>query len=256
MSNEWQAFCNDAGIRRQHTIRAEPYQNGVAEHANRTIMKHTLALLNEAKLPGSFWWDAVVAYTHVRNCSPSTSLPSNKMPYELWHQSKPDVFHFRVFGCTAFVLVKKDKCIQLQPYTQKCIFIEYPTDYKGWLFWNPAIKHEVISNSAEFDERFFPGNSMNPLKWSLPPLGPSSDPVDQGEDGDSYDILSPPSGLDDDDDDPPAPLPLSTQEQDRPHTPPAPPLSPKQDSPRTPPPLIPGKRTVTHGIKYDCSPSE
>ena len=97
---------------------------------------------------------------------------------------------------------------------------------------------------------------MNPLKWPLPPLGPSSDPVDQGEDGDSYDLLSPPSGPGDDDDEPPAPPPPSAQEQNRPHTPPAPSLPPKQDSPHTPPPLIPGKRTVTHGIKYDRSPSE
>ena len=83
MSNEWQAFCNDAGIRRQHTIRAEPHQNGVAEQANHTIIEHAIALLNEANLPGSFWWDTVAAYTHVRNRSPSASLPSNKMPYEL-----------------------------------------------------------------------------------------------------------------------------------------------------------------------------
>ena len=169
MSNEWQAFCNDAGIRRQHTIRAEPHQNGVAERANRTIMEHALALLNEAKLPGSFWWDAVAAYTHVRNRSPSASLPSTKTPYELWHQSKPDVSHFRVFGCTAFVLVKKDKCTQLQSYTQKCIFIGYPPDFKAWRFWNPVTQKEVISNTAEFDERYFPG-----LKKPIPSLSVKS----------------------------------------------------------------------------------
>ena len=97
---------------------------------------------------------------------------------------------------------------------------------------------------------------MNLLKWSLSSLGPSSDSVDQGEDGDSYDLLSPPSDSGDDDDDPLAPSSPSTQEQERPHTLSAPPLSLKQDSSRTPPPLIPGKRTVTHGIKYDRSPSE
>ena len=114
-------------------------------------MEYALALLNEAKLPGSFWWDAVAAYTHVRNRSPSASLPSNKMPYELWHQSKSDVSHFRIFGCTAFVLVKKDKHTQLQSHTQTCIFIGYPADYKGWLFWNPATKH-VLSAVNEFFE--------------------------------------------------------------------------------------------------------
>ena len=88
------------GIARQHTVRAEPHQNGIAKRANRTIMEHTLALLNESKLSGSFWWDAVSAYVHVRNRSPTAALASGT-PYEHWYGSKPDVSHFRVFGCTA-----------------------------------------------------------------------------------------------------------------------------------------------------------
>ena len=166
MSLEWEAFCAEHGIHRQHTVRAEPHQNGVAERANRTIMEHTIALLNEAKLPGSFWWDALSAYAHVRNCSPTAALSSGT-PYEHWHGSKPDVSHFRVFGCTAYVHIKKDKRAQLQPHTEKCVFIGYPSNYKAWLFWNPATKKTVISNSAEFDERYFPGNSTNPINWPV-----------------------------------------------------------------------------------------
>ena len=93
MSREWEAFCVEQGIQRQHTVRAEPHQNGIAERANRSIMEHTLALLNESKLPGSFWWDAVSAYVHVRNRSPTAALASGT-PYEHWYGSKPDVSHF------------------------------------------------------------------------------------------------------------------------------------------------------------------
>ena len=133
MSNEWEAFCASHGIQRQHTVRAEPHQNGVAERANRTIMEHIIAMLNESKLPGSFWWDALSTYVHVRNRSPSAAVPKST-PFEMWHNSKPDVSHFRVFGCTAFVHVKKDKHSQLGSHTQKCVFIGYPSNYKGWLF--------------------------------------------------------------------------------------------------------------------------
>lgn len=90
MSSEWEAFCASNGIHRQHTVHAEPHQNGVAERANHTIMEHIIAMLNEAKLPGSFWWDALAAYVHVHNRSPTSALPSGT-PYEYWHQSKPDV---------------------------------------------------------------------------------------------------------------------------------------------------------------------
>ena len=40
---------------------------------------------------------------------------------------------------------------------EKCIFIGYPTGYKGWKFYNPHTKRIIISERAEFDERVFPG---------------------------------------------------------------------------------------------------
>jgi len=37
MSTEFEAFCIDQGIQRQHSVRNRPQQNGVAERANRTM---------------------------------------------------------------------------------------------------------------------------------------------------------------------------------------------------------------------------
>ncbi|THH05660.1 hypothetical protein EW145_g4631 [Phellinidium pouzarii] len=159
MPREWDQFCNSEGIHRQHTIRAEPHQNGVAERANWTLVEGITTMLNEAHLPATFWWDAVAAFVHVHNRSP-TSAVQGKTPFELWHKSKPDVSHFRVFGCTSYVHVKKDLRRQLESHTQKCVFLGYPAHFKGWTFWNPITCKEVISDSAQFDERVFPGNSM------------------------------------------------------------------------------------------------
>ena len=163
MSKEWDQFCAAAGIHRQHTIRDEPHQNGVAERANRTLAEGITTMLNEAHLPASFWWDAAAAFVHAHNRSP-TSAVSGKTPYELWFNSKPDVSHLRVFGCTSYVLVKKDQHKQLQSHTQKCVFLGYPSNYKGWVFWNPVTRKKVISDSAQFDERVFPGTSKTPVE--------------------------------------------------------------------------------------------
>ena len=54
MSSEMEQFCSKAGIHCQHTVRAEPHQNGVAEHANRTISEGITTMLNKACLPSSF----------------------------------------------------------------------------------------------------------------------------------------------------------------------------------------------------------
>ena len=37
---------------------------------------------------------------------------------------------------------------------EKCIFIGYPEGYKGWKFYNPVTKKVIISERADFDERY------------------------------------------------------------------------------------------------------
>ena len=108
MSNEFNAYLAAAGITRQHTVRNEPHQNGVAERANRTIAEGITAMLNEARLPASFWEYAINVFVHVHNRSPTAAL-SNATPFTKWHGYKPDVSHFRVFGCVAYVHVQKDQ---------------------------------------------------------------------------------------------------------------------------------------------------
>ena len=38
---------------------------------------------------------------------------------------------------------------------EKCVFIGYPQGYKGWKFYNPLTKQVLISERADFNERFF-----------------------------------------------------------------------------------------------------
>ena len=51
---------------------------------------------------------------------------------------------------------------------EKCVFIGYPDGYKGWMFYNPTTKRTVISERAEFDERYFPGLKQTP--WTPEPF--------------------------------------------------------------------------------------
>ena len=162
MSTEFINFMLENGITRQYTVRARPQQNGVAERANRTIEEHVVAMLEESRLPPSFLGQAVAAYVHIWNRCSTTSLDS-KTPYELWHGKKPDVSHLQVWGCTAYVHIQKDKRTGIRSHMEKCVFIGYPEGYKGWMFYNPTTKRTVISERAEFDERYFPGLKRTPL---------------------------------------------------------------------------------------------
>jgi len=84
-----------------------------------------------------------------------------------WNGTKPDVSHLRVWGCTAYVHIQKDKRAGLGSHMDTCVFIDYPQGYKGWKFYNPTTKMVVISERADFDERYFP-MSKRPTLASFP----------------------------------------------------------------------------------------
>ncbi len=67
---------------------------------------------------------------------------------------------------------------------EKCIFVGYPSGYKGWQFYNPVTKKFIISERAIFDERSFPGLSRtSPV--DLTPVGAQMnvpDALDSGGD--------------------------------------------------------------------------
>jgi transposase InsO family protein len=52
---KWDAFFAQYGIRREHTVKASPQQNGVAERLNHTLEGLLVAMLNGARLPARFW---------------------------------------------------------------------------------------------------------------------------------------------------------------------------------------------------------
>ena len=159
MSGEFNNFCNESGILHTHTTCNRPQQNSDAACANRTMLEDVTTMLAHARLPASFWGRCLATQVKVWNCLPTASLPG-KTPFEAWWGRKPDLSRFRVFGCMAYVFVQKDKRKKLESHMQKCIFVGYPPDYHGWIFYNPVTKRFVISECAEFDERVFPGLSM------------------------------------------------------------------------------------------------
>ena len=67
---------------------------------------------------------------------------------------KPMVDHLRVWGCIAYVHIQRDKREHLGLHMEKCIFIGYPDGIKGWKFYNPETRKVIISERADFDERY------------------------------------------------------------------------------------------------------
>ena len=154
MSNEFIAFLDSCGIEKQYTVHNRPQQNGVAEHANRTLAERITAMLDESGLSKRYWVECLAALIHVLNRCPTSSLLEDITPFEIWYKKKPDADHLRVWECVAYVHVQRDKCSSLGSCMEKCIFIGYPEGYKGWKFYNPQTKKVIISERADFDEHY------------------------------------------------------------------------------------------------------
>jgi len=65
---------------------------------------------------------------------------------------KPDVSHLGVFGCIAYVHVPDEKRSKLDPKAEKCIFIRYSLEQKGYRCFNPSTRKLQVSRDVVFDE--------------------------------------------------------------------------------------------------------
>src|SRR5712691_5453552 len=65
MSNEWEQYMLEHGIERQHTARATPQQNGVAERTNRILDEGVASLLSDAHFAARLWGEAVSCLLYI-----------------------------------------------------------------------------------------------------------------------------------------------------------------------------------------------
>lgn len=154
ISNEFKQFCAERGIRREETIPMSPQQNGVSERMNRTIMESARSMLHHANLPSQFWAEAVNTAVYIRNRCPTVAL-EDSTPFEYWFGRKPDVKHFRVFGCNAHVHVDDVKRRKLDKKSIKCIFVGYLDTSKGYKFYDPERERMIKSRDVKFLEQDF-----------------------------------------------------------------------------------------------------
>lgn len=144
-------YCKSNRIRHEKVPPKTPQMNGVAERMNRTIVEKVRSMLSQAKLPKSFWGEAVRTAVDLINLSPSRPL-NGEIPDEVWYGMKAFYGHLRVFGCRAFVHVPKDERAKLDAKTKECIYLGSPRDELGFRLWDPATKKLVRSRDVVFYE--------------------------------------------------------------------------------------------------------
>ncbi|CAI7854601.1 unnamed protein product [Closterium sp. NIES-53] len=137
---EFTKFLKRNGIRHQLTCPGTPQQNGIAEHANKTIGEASKTLLGTAGMPYKFWPEAVRHVITVKNRVLTHVGDKHWVLYERWLRKKPSIDMLRVWGCMGLVMVPKEQRHKLEVAVVWAVHLGMAPDSKGWLMWDPKSK--------------------------------------------------------------------------------------------------------------------
>ncbi|MCO5568696.1 hypothetical protein L7F22_022395 [Adiantum nelumboides] len=85
-------------------------------------------------------------------CRTPAAAVHNVTPEEKFSGKKLDLGHLKVFGCIAYVHVLDELRTNLDPKTEKCIFIGYSLEQNGYKCYNSITRHVRVSEDVVFYE--------------------------------------------------------------------------------------------------------
>jgi hypothetical protein len=105
----------------------------------------------EKSMPHHYWAEVVATAVYIMNRTPTTAV-HGMTPEEKYSGRKPDLSHLKVFGCIAYVHVLDELRTKLDPKAEKCVFIGYSLEQKGYRCYNPITREMRVSRDVVFDE--------------------------------------------------------------------------------------------------------
>ena len=85
-----------------------------------------------------------------------------KTPYEMWTGKRPSLSFLKIWGCEAYQVSNK-----LEPKSDKCLFVGYHKETKGYYFYNPIENKVFVARNAVFLEREFISKGTSGSKVQL-----------------------------------------------------------------------------------------
>nr|GEY42883.1 ribonuclease H-like domain-containing protein [Tanacetum cinerariifolium] len=130
-NKEMDEFCSQKGIKREFSNARTPQQNGVAKRRNRTLIEAARTMLADAKLPVTFWAEAINTACYVQNMV-LINKSHNKTPYELFNGRSPAIGFHKPFGCHVMILNTLDHLGKFKVKGDEDYFIGYSMSSKAF----------------------------------------------------------------------------------------------------------------------------
>ncbi|KAJ0435796.1 putative RNA-directed DNA polymerase [Helianthus annuus] len=154
-NNNFKNFATEHGIQFRFSCPHTSQQNGKSERMIRRLNEIMFALLTHAKLPSSFWVEALHTASYLHNILP-TKLHKNQTPTALLYLRQPTYDHLRVFGCLCYPNLSSTRPHKLALRSTPCIFLGYPANYRGYRCLELSTGKTIFSRHVTFDEVQFP----------------------------------------------------------------------------------------------------
>nr|GEX68536.1 hypothetical protein [Tanacetum cinerariifolium] len=127
-NKEMNDFCSRKGIKREFSNARTPQQNRVAERRNKTLIEVARTMLADAKLPVTFWAEAVNTACYVQN-RVLVNKSQNNTPYELFNGRTPTIGFLKPFGYHVMILNTLDNLGKFEAKGDEGYFIGYKFYY-------------------------------------------------------------------------------------------------------------------------------
>jgi hypothetical protein len=117
---------------------------------------------------------------------------------------KPEVSHFRIFGCPVYIHVPVEKRTKLEPSNRKGLFVGYSETSKAYKVYIPEQRKTVVSRDVKFEEDFASRKSHEPIPVTeneeqealkVEPGSPKSPSSGQQPSGEEEETLAPSSSV-------------------------------------------------------------
>nr|GEX19870.1 hypothetical protein [Tanacetum cinerariifolium] len=148
-NKEMNHFCLRKGIKREFSNARTPQQNGVAERRNMTLIEADRTMLADAKLPVTFWAEAVNTAYYVQN-RVLVNKSQNKTPYELFNGKTPAIGFLKPFGCHVMILNTLDNLGKFKTKGDEGYFIGYSMSSKLFRVFNKRTKRVEENLHVDF----------------------------------------------------------------------------------------------------------
>ena len=125
----------------------------MVERKNRSIVGAARAMLHDQSLPFFLWEEACSTAVYLQNRSPHRAM-RNKTPEESFTGKKPEVSHFRIFGCLTYSHVPSEKMTRFEPTAERGIFVGYDETSKAFCIYLPALRKVVVRQEVRFEEEW------------------------------------------------------------------------------------------------------